>query len=126
MKSQAPPTLTSLKSAQKGREGPIAGLGEEPPGLGKQKVAWARLKDCAQGMGWGEQHYPAVAFDHAVMMCLYLICVDVGDLLTIVSGKQFSMITFSRNTRSEGLGWKRSVKGEERNLYLLDRSLGMR
>lgn len=70
-------------SAQKGRGGPIPGLGEEPPGLGKQMVAWARSRmvhrEWGGGLTMGEQRYLAVAFDHAVMVCLYLICVDVGD-----------------------------------------------
>lgn len=46
VKPQAPPTLIS-ESAQEGRGGPIPGLGEEPPGLGREKVV-------SQAWGWAE------------------------------------------------------------------------
>ena len=57
------------------------------------------------GLGWeGRQGYLAVVLGHAAMVCLCLICGKVGGLLTIVSSKQGSLGTFSRNTSSEELG----------------------
>lgn len=103
MKPQAPPTLIS-ESAQEGRGGPIPGLGEEPPGLGREKVV-SQAQGCGQRVWGWDRRGGRVAWLLGWTMQLW--CVSfVGKLegYLHVSSKQGSLGTFSRNTRSEELG----------------------